>query len=116
TSLTSLCAFALLAAAPQGGTISITTTSPEAAAAYVEAYDQLFAGHGDLARTAVNKALSINPNLLLAQALLYSITPGVEAMNKVDAAAQAGASLPEAERTELAIFAANKHGDSEKAR
>ena len=116
TLLTTLCASALLAAAPQGGTITITTTSPQAADAYVEAFDQLFAGHGDLARAAVNKALSIDPNLLLAQALLYSITPGVEAMNKVDAAAQAGASLPEAERTELAIFAANKHGDSEKAR
>src|SRR5437763_14731715 len=94
TLLTPLCGFVLLAAAPQGGTISITTTSPEAAAAYVEAYDQLVAGHGDIARTAALKALSLDPNLLLAQALLYSITPGVDAMNKVDAAAQAGASLP----------------------
>ncbi len=116
TSLASLCATALLAAAPQGGTISITTTSPEAAAAYVEAYDQLFAGHGDIARAAANKALSLDPNLLLAQALLYAITPGTESMKKVDAAAEAGASLPEAERTELAVWAANKHADSEKAR
>jgi len=116
TSLASLCAFALLAATPQGGTISITTTSPEAAASYVEAYDQLFAGHGDLARVAANKALALDPNLLLAQALLYAITPGTESMKKVDAAAEAGASLPEAERTELAIWAANKHADSEKAR
>jgi len=37
TSLASLCAFALLAVGTQGGTISITTTSPEAAADYVEA-------------------------------------------------------------------------------
>ena len=37
-------------------------------------------------------------------------------MKKVDAAAEAGASLPEAERTELAAWAANKHADSEKAR
>ena len=116
TPFTSLCAFALLAAAPEGGTISITTTSPEAAADYVEAFDQLFAGHGDLARAAAKKALSRDPNLLLAQALLYSITPGTESMHKVDAAAEAGASLPEAERTELAQWAANKHADSEKAR
>jgi Flp pilus assembly protein TadD len=116
TSLTTLCASALLAAAPQGGTISITTNSPEAANAYVEAFDQFAAGHGDLARAAANKALSLDPNLLLAQALLYSITPGVESMKKVDAAAQAGAALPEAERTELAAYAAGKHGDSEKAR
>src|SRR5947207_10634980 len=114
--LASMCAFALLAAAPEGGTISITTTSPDAAADYVEAFDQLFAGHGDLARAAAKKALSRDPNLLLAQALLYAITPGVEAMTKVDAAAEAGASLPEAERTELAAWAANKHADSEKAR
>ena len=116
TPLASLCAFALLAAAPEGGIISITTTSPEAAADYVEAFDQLFAGHGDLARAAAKKALSRDPNLLLAQALLYAITPGTESMQKVDAAAQAGASLPEAERTELAAWAANKHADSEKAR
>src|SRR5438067_2379741 len=116
TPLASLCAFALLAAAPEGGIISITTTSSEAAADYVEAFDQLFAGHGDLARAAAKKALSRDPNLLLAQALLYAITPGTESMQKVDAAAQAGASLPEAERTELAAWAANKHADSEKAR
>jgi len=111
-----LCAFALLAAAPEGGTITITTTSPEAAADYVEAFDQLFAGHGDLARAAAEKALSRDPNLYLAQALLYAITAGTESMQKVDAAAQAGASLPEAERTELAAWAANKHGDTEKGR
>jgi len=116
TLLTSLCAFALLAAAPEGGTISITTASPEAAADYVEAFDQLFAGHGDRARAAAKKALSRDPNLLLAQALLYAITPGTESMQKVDAAAEAGASLPEAERTELAAWAAAKHADSEKAR
>lgn len=111
-----LCAFALLAAAPESGTITITTTSPEAAADYVEAFDQLFAGHGDLARAAANRALSRDPNLLLAQALLYAITPGTESMQKVDAAAEAGASLPEAERTELAAWAANKHADTEKGR
>lgn len=111
-----LCAFALLAAAPEGGTITITTNSPEAAADYVEAFDQLFAGHGDLARAAANRALSRDPNLLLAQALLYAITPGTESMQKVDAAAEAGASLPEAERTELAAWAANKHADTEKGR
>src|SRR5438067_2386422 len=116
TPLASLCAFALLAGAPEGGIISITTTSSEAAADYVEAFDQLFAGHGDLARAAAKKALSRDTNLLLAQALLYAITPGTESMQKVDAAAQAGASLPEAERTELAAWAANKHADSEKAR
>jgi len=78
--------------------------------------DQLFAGHGDLARAAAKKALSRDPNLLLAQALLYAITPGTESMQKVDAAAEAGASLPDAERTELAFWAASKHADSEKAR
>src|SRR5438105_5736962 len=114
TSLIPICAIALLAA--PGGTITITTASAEAAAAYVEAYDQVVAGHGDLARAAAKKALSLDPNLLLAQALLYSITSGVESMKKVDAAAQAGAALPEAERTELAAYAAGKHGDSEKAR
>jgi tetratricopeptide (TPR) repeat protein len=116
TSLTSLCAFALLAAAPEGGTITVTSASAEAAADYVEAFDQLFAGHGDLARAAAKKALARDPDLLLAQALLYAITPGTESMQKVDAAAEAGASLPEAERTELAAWAAAKHADSEKAR
>ncbi|HYS09058.1 MAG TPA: tetratricopeptide repeat protein [Myxococcales bacterium] len=116
TSFASLFAVALLAAAPEGGTIPITTTSPEAAASYVEAFDQLFAGHADLARAAANKALSLDPNLLLAQALVQAITPGTESMKKVDAALAAGASLPEAERTELAVWAANKHADSEKAR
>ncbi len=116
TPLGSLCAFALLAAAPEGGTISITTNSPEAAADYVEAFDQFFAGHADLARAAAKKALSRDPNLLLAQALLYAITPGTESMQKVDAAAEAGASLPEAERTELAAWATSKHADNEKAR
>ncbi|HWE25002.1 MAG TPA: tetratricopeptide repeat protein [Myxococcales bacterium] len=116
TSLIPTLAFALLAAAPEGGTITITTTSPEAADAYVEAFDQVFAGHVDLARAAVKRALSLDPNLALAQALLYAFTPGVDSMKKVDAAAEAGASLPEAERTELAIYAANKHGETEKAR
>jgi tetratricopeptide (TPR) repeat protein len=116
TSVTATLAFALLAAAPESGRISITTTSTEAADAYVEAVDQVFAGHVDLARAAAKRALSLDPNLLLAQALLYSFTPGTDSMKRVDAAAEAGASLPEAERTELAIYAANKHGDSEKAR
>src|SRR5437764_14949282 len=116
TSLMTLSASALLAAAPQGGTISITTNSPEAADAYVEAFDQFVAGHADLARVAAEKALSLDPNLLLAQALLYAITPGTESMQKVDAAAEAGASLPDAERTELAAWAANKHADTEKGR
>ncbi|HYZ90681.1 MAG TPA: tetratricopeptide repeat protein [Myxococcales bacterium] len=116
TSLIPTLALALLAAAPQSGSITITTTSPEAAAAYVEAYDQLFAGHVDVARAAARHALSLDPNLLLAQALLYSFTPGVDSMKKVDAAAEAGASLPDAERTELAIYVANKHGETEKAR
>src|ERR1700730_17145238 len=116
TPLTSLCAFALLAAAPEGGTISITTASPEAAADYVEAFDQLFAGHGDRARAAAKKALARDPNLLLAQVLLYAITPGTESMQKVDAAAHAGASLPEAQRTGRPACAANKHREAEKAR
>ena len=77
TSLVPICALALLAAAPEGGTITVTSTSPEASAAYVEAFDQFFAGHADLTRAAANRALSIDPNLLLAQAMLYSITPGV---------------------------------------
>jgi predicted Zn-dependent protease len=115
TSLIATLAFALLAAAPESGRISITTTSAEAAADYVEAFDQVFAGHIDLARAAAKRALSLDPNLLLAQALLYSFTTGVDSMKRVDAAAEAGASLPEAERTELAIYAANKHADSEKA-
>ncbi len=115
--MTSLIAVtALLAAATESGTITITSTSAEAAAAYVEGYDQLFAGHGDLARAAAKRALSLDPNLLLAQALLYAITPGTESMQKLDAAAEAGKSLPEAERTELAAWAAAKHFDNEKAR
>ena len=107
---------ALLAAAPESGTISITTTNPEAAAAYVEAYDQLFCGHGDRARAAANRALSLDPNLALAKALLYAVTPGTDSMKQVDDAAAAGAALPEAERTELAAWAAAKHFDNEKAR
>jgi len=114
--MTSLIAVALLAAAPQGGIISITTTNPEAAAAYVEAYDQLFCGHADRARAALTRSLSLDPNLALSKALLYAITPGVDSMKQVDDAAAAGASLPEAERTELAAWAAAKHFDNEKAR
>ncbi|HUH94356.1 MAG TPA: tetratricopeptide repeat protein [Casimicrobiaceae bacterium] len=115
--MTSLLAIvALLAAAPESGTISITTANPEAAAAYVEAYDQLFCGHGDRARAAASRALSLDPNLALAKALLYAITPGTDSMKQVDDAAAAGASLPEAERTELAAWAAAKHFDNEKAR
>src|SRR3954463_13336179 len=116
SSLISTCAIALLATAPQDGTITITTSSPEAAAAYVEAFDQLFAGHADRARAAANRALSLDPNLLLAQALLYSITAGTESMKKVDDAAAAGQSLPEAERTELDAWAAAKRADTEKSR
>jgi hypothetical protein len=107
---------ALLAAAPEGGTISITTSNPEAAAAYVDAYDQLFCGHADRARAAAGKALALDPNLALAKALLYAITPGTDSMKQVDDAAAAGAALPEAERTELAAWAAAKHFDNEKAR
>lgn len=117
THMTSLIAItAFLAAATESGTISITTSNPEAAAAYIEAYDQLFCGHGDRARAAASRALSLDPSLALAKALLYAITPGTESMKQVDDAAAAGASLPEAERTELAAWAAAKHFDNEKAR
>jgi tetratricopeptide (TPR) repeat protein len=114
--MTLLIVSALLAAAPESGTISITTSNPDAAAAYVEAYDQLFCGHGDRARAAAQRALSLDPNLALAKALLYAITPGTDSMKQVDDAAAAGAGLPEAEKTELAAWSAAKHFDNEKAR
>ena len=98
------------------GVITITTSSPEAAAAYVEAVDWLLAGHQDKGLVLLRKALQLDPKLLLVQAMLYYNTPGSEAMQKVDEAAQASASLPEAERTEIEAIDANKHGDYEKAR
>src|SRR5439155_25296454 len=98
------------------GTITVTTASAEARTAYLEAFDQVFAGHADLARAAARRALALDPNLLLAQALLNAIVPGVESMKSVDAAAAAGASLPEAERTELQVWAAAMHADIGMAR
>jgi Flp pilus assembly protein TadD len=98
------------------GLITITTASPEAADAYVEAVDWLFAGHQDKGLVLLRKALRLDPRLLLAQAMLYYNTPGAEAMQKVDEAAQASASLPEAERTEIEAIKAVKHGDYEKSR
>jgi tetratricopeptide (TPR) repeat protein len=98
------------------GVITITTSSPEAAAIYVEAVDWLLAGHQDKGLVLLRKALQLDPKLLLVQAMLYYNTPGSEAMQKVDEAAQASASLPEAERTEIEAIDANKHGDYEKAR
>ena len=98
------------------GIITITTSSPEAADAYVEAVDWLFAGHQDKALVLLRKALKLDPGLVLAKALLYHNTPGAEAMQKVDEAAQASAALPEAERTEIEAIAAVKHGDYEKSR
>ena len=101
-------------AAKADGIIPITTSSPEAAAAYQEGFDWLFTGHGDRARERWHRALELDPNLLLAQAWLQAISPGTASMQKVDAAAQAGAQLPEAERTELMFIAASKHGDDER--
>jgi Tfp pilus assembly protein PilF len=98
------------------GIITITTSSPEAAEAYVEAVDWLFTGHQDKGLVFLRKALQLDPGLLLAQAMLNHNTPGAEAMQKVDEAAQASAALPEAERTEIEAIDAAKHGDYEKSR
>ena len=98
------------------GLITITTSSAEAADAYVEGVDWLLAGHQDKGLVFLRKALQFDPNLLVAQAMLNHNTPGAEAMQKVDEAAQASTSLPEAERTEIEAIDAAKHGDYEKAR
>ena len=109
-------AVATPAEAPKpGGVITITTSSPEAAEAYVDAVDWLLTGHQDKGLVLLRKALQLDPKLLLAQAMLYYNTPGAQAMQKVDEAAQASASLPEAERTEIEAIDARKHGDYEKA-
>src|SRR5439155_26849406 len=67
TSLIAICAAALAAAGSEAGTITVTTASAEARTAYLEAFDQVFAGHADLARAAARRARALDPNLLLAQ-------------------------------------------------
>src|SRR5437764_1152827 len=107
TLLTPLCGFVLLAAAPEGGTISITTTSPEAAASYVEAFDQLVAGHGDRAAAdeAQKKVADMLPDDPAAQAddAYALITAGK--LDQAEQIARKAAALPNADAKPLAALA-----------
>jgi len=96
--------------APPDGKIPLSTT-PEAAELFRRGYDAGFTTNIDISYGFYRQALALDPNFLAAQVFLYSATPGTESMHKVEEATQAGAGLPEAERTLLEWMNAGKHGD-----
>src|SRR5437868_14367722 len=91
-----------VAASSSDGKIPLSA-SPEAVELLRRGYDALFTTSLDAGHELYRKALEQDPNFLAAQAFLYDATPGTEAMRKVEEAANAGARLPETERTLLEL-------------
>ena len=94
--------------------ITMTSGSPEAIEAFQLGFQWGYAGHQTKALEQLHKAIALDGNFLLAQSYLALFTPGAEAMIKANALADAGAQLPEAEKTELQRNAAGKRGDTAK--
>jgi tetratricopeptide (TPR) repeat protein len=101
---------------PAGGTIPVTSTSPEAVARFergVELFDNLRTAE---AEAEFNAALALDPDFVQARAYHGQTLPGPEGLQEIQAAAAAASSLPEAERTLIEAILANRTSDFAKTR
>jgi tetratricopeptide (TPR) repeat protein len=96
--------------------IPATTSSQEALAQYQKGLDLLDNVRIAAASAALEKALSIDPAFASARATLASLTPAPRNEELIQKALSESAALPEAERAQIELIAANIHGDDARQR
>lgn len=97
-----------------GKVVPVTTTSPEARAAFEEGRTAEEAFRTDDALAAYRHALELDPGFASAKAALGGLTPGAEGLELTRQAAAGSAALPEAERTDIEASLAFQEGDAAK--
>jgi tetratricopeptide (TPR) repeat protein len=97
-------------------TMTITSKSPEAIEHFRKGgtlFDNLRTAE---AAAEFTKALELDPDFALARALAGQNTPGPEGLKQMEQAAQAAASLPEAERAYIEGLLAGRRNEPDRAR
>jgi len=91
--------------------ISATSKSPEALAHFQKGEMLVNNIRFTEAADELSQALKLDPDFALARAYHGLVTPGPDGLKELESAAQASASLPEAERTLIQGLAAERRGD-----
>jgi len=91
--------------------ITVTTTSPDAKAAFMKAWDLWDNGRGAEALASCKQAVAADAQFALGQACVASFTPGATGETTAAQAAALAARLPDAERLLIEGWAAVRHGD-----
>jgi tetratricopeptide (TPR) repeat protein len=102
---------ALTSPALAAGAVTVTSKSPEAAAAYAAGRDLADNLRISEAQAQFAKAVKLDADFALATAALGAVTPGAEGDALVERAVALSAKLPEAERMTVQAFAAQRRGD-----
>jgi tetratricopeptide (TPR) repeat protein len=102
---------ALAATAGDAVTVTVTTKSPEAVAAFAAGRDLAANLRVAAAQDQYRKALSLDPDFALAAAYLGATTPGAGGDAMISRAVTLAAKLPENERTLVNIISATRRGD-----
>lgn len=101
-------------AAP-GAMIPVTSKSPEAIAAFEEGRELAYNFRMSEALVRFDKALTLDPDFLLAQVYRGYALPGTAGVAPMGKAVSAAAGLPEAERLHMEAMFATRRGDDKKA-
>src|SRR6266568_5402499 len=114
-----LCALAVVAIAgsalakkaekPTG--ITVTSKSPQAVAAFKKGRLLLTGSRRADAIVELKRAVALDPDFALANAMLGAIAPGPEGDALLDKGLAGAAKLPDAERLEIELLAAEHKGD-----
>ena len=94
-----------------GDVVSVTTKSPEAAAAFAAGRDLADNLRLAEAQEQFRKAMTLDPDFALAAASFGATTPGPEGDAAIERAVVLSAKLPDAERMLVQATAANRRGD-----
>jgi tetratricopeptide (TPR) repeat protein len=103
--------FALTSAAFAADAVTVTSKSPEAAAAYAAGRDLADNLRLSEAQAAFGRAVKLDPDFALATASLGATTPGAEGDALIERAVVLSAKLPETERMLVQAFAAQRRGN-----
>jgi tetratricopeptide (TPR) repeat protein len=103
-------------AGPLPGPISVTSRSPEAVQLFLAGRDKALNFQPGAAVELLNRALALDPDFALALAWLGRCQGGPEGLVLAERAARLAASVPEAERLQVEVLLAERHGDDEAQR
>jgi Flp pilus assembly protein TadD len=99
---------------PQKQLITITTTSPDAKAAFLKALSLMDNGRDGEALDQCKLAVAADPAFAFGHSCVGNVTPGAEGQAELDKGADLAAKLPDAERLFIEGWAALRHQDTVK--